>query len=62
MENQKVSTKRIMDALNRSLVYQFDKNTASYSWEDMINDTEGLTDEEKRWAKKNTGCKACVLP
>jgi len=46
-----MDVKGIRRALNKSMDFQFD---CSYSWLDMIDDTDDLTDEEKDWAKEHS--------
>lgn len=49
MINQEKITQRISNAL--------DSQFEIYSWEDMINDCDDLTPEEKIWAKNNLSYK-----
>ncbi len=46
----------ILRQVSKALEYQFE----TYSWENMINDIQDLTLEEKRWAKDHTSYKAYI--
>jgi len=42
--------KRVLQLIDEALGFQFSN---SYSWENMIDDVEKLSAEEKAWAKKH---------
>lgn len=46
----------ILHLVNKALDIQF----WTYSWDNMIDDIDDLTPEEKKWAKENTSYKAYI--
>ncbi|GAF92758.1 unnamed protein product [marine sediment metagenome] len=46
-----MNREKVLHLLEKALSYQFD---SVYSWNNMIDDIEDLTDEEKMWAKEHT--------
>jgi hypothetical protein len=46
----------ILERVGKALDYQFE----IYSWDNMINDIDDLTEEEKQWAKEHISYKAYI--